>query len=210
MQSDTVPLATAKPTLIHQIARRRSTNRHTRERVSTALESSGQLAFHHCIQRFALHLMSGGMQRLILWKIGDLDALCASASADPALHCGIFKSEEISRLDLLHRWHPMTAPRWNSLSYMKVTHSFTNVCRNSLHAKVLDFIHWSWELLEHLISIIWIGERILVAIWCRCLLWFGSGAADSDQPLGSALDWLTSEGKMRACLFLHVFHLCLC
>ena len=30
--------------------------------------------------------------------------------------CGIFRSEEISRLDLLHRWHPITVPRWNSLS----------------------------------------------------------------------------------------------
>ena len=30
--------------------------------------------------------------------------------------CGIFRSEEISLLDLLHRWHPITVPRWNSLS----------------------------------------------------------------------------------------------
>ena len=30
--------------------------------------------------------------------------------------CGIFRSEDISRLDLLHRWHPITAPHWNSLS----------------------------------------------------------------------------------------------
>lgn len=30
--------------------------------------------------------------------------------------CGIFRSEEISRLDLLHRWHPITVPHWNSLS----------------------------------------------------------------------------------------------
>ena len=30
--------------------------------------------------------------------------------------CGIFSSEEISRLDLLHSWHPITVPRWNSLS----------------------------------------------------------------------------------------------
>ena len=30
--------------------------------------------------------------------------------------CGIFGSKEISRLDLLHRWHPITVPRWNSLS----------------------------------------------------------------------------------------------
>ena len=30
--------------------------------------------------------------------------------------CGIFRSKEISGLDLLHRWHPITVPRWNSLS----------------------------------------------------------------------------------------------
>ena len=48
--------------------------------------------------------------------------------------CGIFRSEEISQLDLLHRWHPITVPWWNSL---RVTHSFTTVCRNRLHAQVL-------------------------------------------------------------------------
>ena len=30
--------------------------------------------------------------------------------------CGIFSSEEILRLDLLHRWHPIMVPCWNSLS----------------------------------------------------------------------------------------------
>ena len=30
--------------------------------------------------------------------------------------CGMFRSEDISRLDLLHWWHPITVPRWNSLS----------------------------------------------------------------------------------------------
>ena len=30
--------------------------------------------------------------------------------------CGIFRSEDISRLDLLHWWNPITVPRWNSLS----------------------------------------------------------------------------------------------
>ena len=32
------------------------------------------------------------------------------------IDCGIFRSKEISRLDLLHRWHPITVPWWNSLS----------------------------------------------------------------------------------------------
>ena len=30
--------------------------------------------------------------------------------------CWIFRSEEISWLDLLHRWHPISVPHWNSLS----------------------------------------------------------------------------------------------
>ncbi len=40
-QTGTVLLATAKPRLVHQIARWRSVIRHSRERVSPALESSG-------------------------------------------------------------------------------------------------------------------------------------------------------------------------
>jgi len=31
--------------------------------------------------------------------------------------CRIFRWEEISRLDLLHRWHPVTEPGWNSWSF---------------------------------------------------------------------------------------------
>ena len=83
----------------------------------------------------------GGLWRLTLQTVGDLCALRASASAVSfyvAYHlwlsccrsqslfhfaiapltvdCGIFRSEEISRLDLLHRRHPITEPRWNSLS----------------------------------------------------------------------------------------------
>ena len=30
--------------------------------------------------------------------------------------CGIFRREEISWLELLHRWHPITVQCWNSLS----------------------------------------------------------------------------------------------
>ena len=38
---------------------------------------------------------------------------------------------------------------------LRVTFSSTNVCRNSLHAQVLPFIHlWPWKWLEHLISIL--------------------------------------------------------
>ena len=30
--------------------------------------------------------------------------------------CGILRSEKVSQLDLLHRWHPITVPRWHSMS----------------------------------------------------------------------------------------------
>ena len=30
--------------------------------------------------------------------------------------------------------------------FLRVTHSFTDVCRSSLHASALDFIHlWPWN-----------------------------------------------------------------
>ena len=86
--------------------------------------------------------------------------------------CGIFRSEEISRLDLLHRWHPITVPHWNSLSSWERPILFTNVCRNSLHVLVSAFIHlWPWKWSEHLISMIWMGEWILIAIQCIYFDW---------------------------------------
>ena len=64
-----------------------------------------------------------------------------------------------------HNWTtPITVPRWNEL--LRATQSFTNVCRSSLHAKVLEFIHlWPWKWFEHLNLIIWMGKWILSAIW---------------------------------------------
>ena len=44
-QTGTVLQATTKPRLVHQIARWRSTIRHSRERISTALESSGDVLY---------------------------------------------------------------------------------------------------------------------------------------------------------------------
>ncbi|CAI9561962.1 unnamed protein product, partial [Staurois parvus] len=86
-------------------------------------------------------------------RVGDFCALYASACTDPALwptiswlscccsqllplcynttNCGIFSSKEISWMDLLHRWQPITLEFTELLT---ATHSFTNVCRSSLHA----------------------------------------------------------------------------
>ncbi|CAI9559962.1 unnamed protein product [Staurois parvus] len=54
-----------------------------------------QCALHHCIQCFALHLCH------FTW---------------PATSWLIFSSKEISWMDLLHRWQPITVPCFNSLS----------------------------------------------------------------------------------------------
>ena len=72
--------------------------------------------------------------------------------------CGIFRSEEISQLDLLQRWHPITVPRWNSpSSYQRPI--LSQMFAETLHAKVLAFIHhWPLNWSEYLISIIWMGE----------------------------------------------------
>ncbi|CAI9532162.1 unnamed protein product [Staurois parvus] len=40
----------------------------------------------------------------------------------------------MSRMDLLHTWQPITVPHLNSFELLRATHSFTNVCRSSLHA----------------------------------------------------------------------------
>ncbi|CAI9604625.1 unnamed protein product, partial [Staurois parvus] len=46
---------------------------------------------------------------------------------------GIFTRQGNVRDGLLHRWQPITIPCLNSPSSC-ATHSFTNVCRSSLHA----------------------------------------------------------------------------
>ena len=132
-------------------------------------------ALHHCIRRFALHLVMYGLDAAALsWKPIQWSSLSTvleliwrphevwrSVVIDSAeswrplrtmrisirwprsvslrglplrgrvavvpkhfhfliiqltVDCGIFRNEEISWLDLLHRWHPITVPRWNSLS----------------------------------------------------------------------------------------------
>ncbi|CAI9617083.1 unnamed protein product [Staurois parvus] len=61
--------------------------------------------------------------------VGDFCAPCALASVAVVPSCfrfviipltddlGIFSSKEILRMDLLHRWQHITAPRVNSLSF---------------------------------------------------------------------------------------------
>ena len=50
---------------------------------------------------------------------------------------------EIWRTDLLERWHPMTVPRWKSLSSSVRAILLQNVCLWRLHGCVLYFIHLS-------------------------------------------------------------------
>ena len=130
-------------------------------------------ALHHCIRRFALHLLMYGLDAAarpwkpipwsslrtvleLIWRPHEVwrSVVIDSAESWRPLHtmslgihwpssvilcglhgwvavipnhfhfvimpltvdCGIFRREEISRLDLLHRWHPITVAGWNSLS----------------------------------------------------------------------------------------------
>ncbi|CAI9587248.1 unnamed protein product, partial [Staurois parvus] len=59
----------------------------------------------------------------------ELGALCGRVAVIPScfqiviipltVDLGIFSSKEISQMDLLHRWQPITVPRLNSLSSRK-------------------------------------------------------------------------------------------
>ncbi|CAI9535122.1 unnamed protein product [Staurois parvus] len=54
---------------------------------------------------------------------------------------GIFSNMEISRMDLLHRWQPITVPRLNSLSSLE-----RPILSQMFVEAVLDFIHlWPWR-----------------------------------------------------------------
>lgn len=77
--------------------------------------------------------------------------------------CRIFSSEESSRLDLLHRCHPITVPCWNSLSSWDLPHA---VCM----PRCL-ILYTCGDGSEHLNSMIWIAEWILLAIECIYILY---------------------------------------
>jgi len=56
---------------------------------------------------------------------------------------GIFSSEEMSRMDLMHRWQLITVPHLNSLS------SWEQPSQMFVQAVCLDFIQlWPWKWLE--------------------------------------------------------------
>ena len=74
--------------------------------------------------------------------------------------CGIFRSKEISQLDLLHRWHPVTVPCWNSLSSWE---EFVCLFVENLSACLCACFYMpvGMEVIGTSISIIWMGEWIL-------------------------------------------------
>ncbi|CAI9585869.1 unnamed protein product [Staurois parvus] len=84
--------ATIKPRHIQWIARQRSMIHYSREHVSTALESSGGLVTSVVPSCFHFVIIPLTVER------------------------GIFSSQEMSRMDLLPRWQPITGPRLESLS----------------------------------------------------------------------------------------------
>ncbi|CAI9591835.1 unnamed protein product, partial [Staurois parvus] len=91
-QASTILLATIKPRHVHLIARQRGVISYSKEHVSTALGSCGGWLSCCCSQLLPLCFNTITIDR------------------------GIFSSKEISRMDLLHRWQPITLPCFNSLS----------------------------------------------------------------------------------------------
>ena len=155
-QTSTVLLATAKTRLVHQIARCRNTIPHSREGVSTALQSSGGVLyttaskellghgnpFHEALYEheatWSFEVYSGWLCRKLATSVHFVcqhlltrtvilrgRPLRGWVAVIPShFHfvtltgdCGIFRSEEPSRLDMLHRWHPITVPRWSLSSW---------------------------------------------------------------------------------------------
>ena len=91
----------------------------------SAMETHSMKLYMHCC--WANLKATWSLEVCSDWLCRKLATSAHSASADPApsfyvayhfvtVDCGIFRSEDISRLDLLRRWHPITVPRWNSLS----------------------------------------------------------------------------------------------
>ncbi|CAI9606931.1 unnamed protein product, partial [Staurois parvus] len=92
-QTSTVLLATAKPRHVQRIATQGSVICHFKEHVSTALESSAG------------------------WLSSCLFPVASTFVTIPlTVERRIFSSKEISWMDLLHRWQPITGPRLHSLS----------------------------------------------------------------------------------------------
>lgn len=90
-------------------------------------------------------------------------------------NCEIFICKEILWQDILHRWKPITVPRWNSLSSWErpILHKFVE----SMSRCLILTMKW----LECLNLMIWMGEWINLAIYlaisCICvdsnLIWMG-------------------------------------
>ena len=202
-QTSTVLLATVKPRLIHQIARWRSAVNHSRECLSTALDSSGGMLYTtasdplHCtcwcmawmqLLCSAMETHSMKLSTRCSWAnlkaTGSLEvcSICWPRSVilrglplrgwvavSPnhfhfviiplTVDCGIFRSEEISQVASYHRtqWNSLSSWERPILSHMFVETFYMPRC-------LLLYTCWPWKWLQHLISIIWMGEWILLAI----------------------------------------------
>jgi len=116
-QTSTVPLATAKPRLLHQIARWRSVIRHSRERVSTALESSGGVLYTTASD--ALHCTWWCMALMQLpWKPIPWSSLRTVLEL-------IWRPDEVWRSVAIESWWPSIRwPfTWPTTSWLSCCHS---------------------------------------------------------------------------------------
>lgn len=67
-------------------------------------------------------------------------------------YCRISTREEISQIDLLQRWHPITVPCSHCMRSLEPPLLHPHVCKGRLHGWVLEFIHlwnqWDWKNLN--------------------------------------------------------------
>ncbi|CAI9558334.1 unnamed protein product [Staurois parvus] len=66
------------------------------------------------------------MWLIYLWLIAVVPSCFHFVIIPLTVGCGIFISKEISRMDLLHRWQPITSTTLEFTELLKATHSFTN------------------------------------------------------------------------------------
>ena len=115
---------------------------------------------HHCIQRFALHLLMHGLDAAARpWKPIPWHSLCTVLMLIWGPHevCSDWLCRKLATFAHYAPQHPLTpllhftwpTTSWlsccHSQSLLRAINSYTNVCRNSLHAEVLAFIHL-WQI----------------------------------------------------------------